>query len=64
MKKHAKDLKQNDKVLVADQQCVVESLELSDIGKQGKRKARIVVTTPKGEKMVLVRPEDYPFDLN
>jgi len=63
MKKQAKDLKQNYKVLVADQICVVESLELSDVGKQGKRKARIVIVTPKGEKMILVRPEDYPFDV-
>jgi len=62
MKKQAKDLKKNDKVLVADQPCIVESLELSDIGKQGKRKARIVVITPKNEKMILVRPEDYPFN--
>jgi len=63
MKKQAKDLKKDNQVLVADQPCIVESLELSDIGKQGKRKARIVVITPKGEKMILVRPEDYPFDV-
>ncbi|MBU3912626.1 MAG: hypothetical protein KKE50_00890 [Nanoarchaeota archaeon] len=63
MKKQAKDLKKKDKILVADQTCIVESLELSDIGKQGKRKARLVIITPGNEKIVLVRPEDYPFDI-
>ena len=63
MSKPARDLKKGDRVLVADQQCLVELVELSDIGKQGKRKVRIVVMTPKSEKLVLVRPEDYPFSI-
>lgn len=62
MKKLAKELKKNDKVLLAEQTCIIESIELSGIGKQGKRKARIVLLTPKNEKLIIVRPEDYPFD--
>jgi translation elongation factor P/translation initiation factor 5A len=63
MKKLAKDLKKGDKIALADQQCIVESIEISDIGKHGKRKCRIVALTPKSEKMILIRPEDYPFEV-
>ena len=62
MKKLAKDLKKGDKIIVADQICVVEKMELSDIGKHGKIKSRIEAKTKKGEKIILIRPEDYPFD--
>ena len=62
MKKQAKELKKNDKIILAEQTCIIESLELSDVGKQGKRKARIIAITPKNEKIILIRPEDYPFE--
>lgn len=62
MKKQAKELKVSDKILVAEQECVIETIEFSDIGKHGKRKCRLGVRTSKGEKLVLIRPEDYPFD--
>lgn len=62
MKKLAKDLKKGDKIGVADQACIVEEIEISDIGKQGKRKVRIVALTERKEKIVLIRPEDYPFE--
>ena len=51
-----------DKISIAGKECLVEELELSDIGKHGKRKARIVALTPENEKLVIIRPEDYPFD--
>lgn len=62
MKIQAKDLKVGQEIITAEQACIVESIELSDIGKQGKRKARIVVITPTKEKLILVRPEDYLFN--
>ncbi len=62
MKKQSKDLKIGDKILIADQKCIVEEIEISDIGKQGKRKCRIAAKTEKGEKVVIIRPEDYPVD--
>ena len=62
MKKLAKDLKPGDKVSIAGKVCVIDSAEMSDIGKQGKKKVRLVAKTPEGEKVVIVRPEDYPMD--
>jgi translation elongation factor P/translation initiation factor 5A len=62
MKKQAKDLKKGEKIILANQSCEIISFELSDIGKQGKRKVRIEVSTPKNEKIVIIRPEDYLFE--
>ena len=62
MNKPGKDLKKGDKILMAGNPCLIESIEISDIGKQGARKVRLVVLTPSNEKIVLIRPEDYPFE--
>lgn len=61
MKKQAKELKKDDKIIIADQKCIVSEIEISDIGKHGKRKVRIEAQTEKGEKIIIIRPEDYPF---
>ena len=61
MKKKAKEIKKGDKINIAGQVRIVEEIEISDIGKHGKRKVRIVALSPKGEKIILIRPEDYPF---
>ena len=63
MKKNAKDLKKGDKIKIAGTDFVVEEMEISDIGKHGKRKVRIVAKNDK-EKMVVIRPEDYPFEVD
>ena len=62
MKKQAKDLKPGENINIAGQICKILNTELSDIGKQGKRKCRLELLTDKNEKIVIVRPEDYPFD--
>ena len=62
MKKLAKEIKRGDKIKVANQAYSVEETEIADIGKQGKRKIRIVALTERKEKIVLIRPEDYPFE--
>ena len=62
MKKQAKDLKNGDKIKIADGFFKISEFEMSDIGKQGKKKVRIVALDSKGEKIILVRPEDYPFE--
>ena len=62
MKKQAKDVKKGDSINLAGKKCMVEEVEISDIGKQGKRKVRISAITPSNEKIVIIRPEDYPFD--
>lgn len=62
MKKQAKDLKKGEKINIAGKSLLINEIEISDIGKQGKRKVRIVASDEKGEKIVLIRPEDYPFE--
>jgi len=61
MKKQAKELKKDDEIIIADQKCTILEIEISDIGKHGKRKVRIEAQTEKGEKIVIIRPEDYSF---
>ena len=63
MKKQAKDLKVGDKIKLADKICIIMAIEASDIGKQGKRKIRLELITESKEKIIIIRPEDYPFDL-
>ena len=62
MKKQAKDVKKGDKIKIADRFLLVEEIEISDIGKQGKRKVRIVASDEKEEKTIIIRPEDYPVE--
>ena len=62
MKKPAKDLIKGEKIILAGQECIVEDLEISDIGKHGKRKVRIEAKTENSERIVLIRPEDFVFE--
>ena len=62
MKKLANQLKKGDKIILANQEYSIEELEISDIGKHGMRKVRIVALSSNKEKMTLIRPEDYPFE--
>jgi len=62
MRKPAKDIQAGEKVVIAGQSCIVEDVEISDIGKHGKRKVRIEAVTEKGERIVIIRPEDFPFE--
>jgi len=61
--KKAKELKAGDSVNISGKKFLVEEVEISDIGKQGKRKVRIIATSG-SEKIVIIRPEDYPIDSN
>lgn len=63
MKKIAKELKKGDKIAIAGQKCQINSIEVSDMGKQGKSKVRIEAITEKNEKLIIIRPEDYPLDI-
>ncbi|MDP2925971.1 MAG: hypothetical protein Q8N99_06370 [Nanoarchaeota archaeon] len=63
MKKQAKELKKGDKIIIAEQKAVINEIEISDIGKQGKRKVRIGAITEKNEKVIIIRPEDHPFEV-
>ncbi|MEK6898348.1 MAG: hypothetical protein AABX28_03255 [Nanoarchaeota archaeon] len=63
MKKQAKDIKKSDRIKLAGRVFNVEEFEISDIGKQGKRKVRIVAKADNGEKITIIRPEDYPIEI-
>lgn len=62
MRKPAKDIKKGDKLVIAGEVLTVESVELSDLGKQGSQKCRIEAKKGNGEKIVMVRPADYPLE--
>tara|TARA_Y100000310_G_C20232547_1_gene600927 strand:- start:228 stop:422 length:195 start_codon:yes stop_codon:yes gene_type:complete len=62
MKKQAKNLKEGEKIRIADKTFNIIKLETSDIGKHGKRKVRLELLPEQGEKLVIIRPEDYPFE--
>jgi translation elongation factor P/translation initiation factor 5A len=62
MKKKANEFKKSDKIIIGGKEAVVDEIEVSDLGKHGKKKVRIVALTSNNEKIVVVRPEDYPLD--
>jgi translation elongation factor P/translation initiation factor 5A len=61
-KKKAQELKKGDKIKIAGKEAVIKEIEVSDIGKQGTKKVRIVAEVG-GEKIVIIRPADYPVDI-
>jgi translation elongation factor P/translation initiation factor 5A len=70
MKKQAKDLKKGNKIKVAGKVAVIETIEFSEVAgkgaikdKKAKRKCRIEAKTSEGERLVIIRPDDYPFDV-
>ena len=63
MKKKAEELKKGDKFVIGHESLVVDSIELSDVGKQGVKKCRIVALKSNREKIVLIRPSNYPFEV-
>ena len=62
MKKKASELKQGDKVVITGRKCVIKSIEISEIGKHGSSKCRIEAESESGEKIVIIRPENYPIN--
>lgn len=63
MKKQAKDVKKGDVLKIAGEIVAVESIEVSDLGKQGTKKCRIVAKKPNGDSTVIIRPTDYPLEV-
>jgi len=62
MKKKAEELKKGDKIIIGPEILSIDTIELSDVGKQGVKKCRIIALKQNGEKVILVRPSNYPFD--
>ncbi len=63
MKKPAAQIKVGDVIVLAGAKLKVIGVEHSDIGKQGTKKSRIEAQSDKGEKTVLIRPADYPVEV-
>lgn len=63
MKRKAEELKKGNKFAIGSEILSVDSIELSDVGKQGVKKCRIVARKINGEKVVIVRPSNYPFEI-
>jgi len=62
MKKKAEELKKGNKVIIGGEELIIQEIELSDVGKQGVKKCRLVLSKGNGEKIVLIRPSNYPFN--
>ena len=62
MKKKAGELKKGDKIEIGGEALVIVETETSDISKQGSKKCRLVAEKSNGEKIVIIRPTDYPFN--
>ena len=63
MKKKVQDVKAGDTIIIGGEKLKVIGIEISDIGKQGTKKVRIEAQKKNGEKMAIIRPADYPIDI-
>ena len=63
MRKAANKIKKGDKIKIAGETALILNIEFSDIGKHGKRKCRIEAKLENGEKIVIIRPDDFMFDV-
>lgn len=63
-KKKASELKKSDKIILGGETLIVERVEISDIGKQGTKKVRIETKKSNGEKVIIIRPADYPINIS
>lgn len=62
MKKKASELKKGDKIKILNKEWIVNNVEISDIGKQGSKKCRLELSS-NSEKLAIIRPSDYPFEV-
>ena len=62
-KKKALEVKKGDMLKIGGEDVLVEEIEISDIGKQGTKKVRIVAKKKNGEKTIIIRPEEYHLDI-
>lgn len=63
MKKQAKELKQGQTIFLSGEKLKIEKIEISDIGKQGRRKVRIEALKSDNQKAVIIRPDNYPIEV-
>jgi len=63
MKKKAREVKKGEHVLIGGEPLEITEIELSDLGKQGTKKVRIVARKKTGENIIIIRPEEYPLEV-
>lgn len=61
--KKASAIAKGDKIILAGEKLTVQSVETSDIGKQGTKKIRIEAKKTNGEGVAIIRPADYPMQM-
>lgn len=61
-KKKSIDVKKGDILIIGGEELSVSEVEVSDIGKQGTKKVRIVAKKKNGENVTMIRPADYPLE--
>lgn len=62
-KKKAAEVKIGESIVIGGEEIIVSEIEVSDIGKQGTKKVRIVGKKKSGENVVIIRPEGYPLEV-
>ncbi|MAH06994.1 hypothetical protein CMI38_01955 [Candidatus Pacearchaeota archaeon] len=68
MKKKAIEIKEGDRVNIAGKLFNIKEIEVSDTitkgksGANGKRKVRLVAVDKDNQKIIIIRPEDYPIE--
>lgn len=63
MKKKASEIKVGDSLIIGGEKLKVIAVETSDISKQGAKKCRIEAQRDSNEKIVVIRPADYPLEV-
>ncbi len=63
MKKKASEIKVGDTLVLGGEKLKVIAVEVSDISKQGTKKCRIEAQRVSQEKIVVIRPADYPLEV-
>ncbi len=63
MRKLANKLRKGNKINIGGETALILKIEFSDIGKHGKRKCRIEAQLENGKKIVIIRPDDFTFDV-
>lgn len=63
MKKKASEVRVGDVLMVGGERLKVLTSELSETSKQGAKKCRLEAQRASGEKVVLIRPADYPLEV-
>ena len=62
VKKKAVEVKKGEHIAIGGEELEITEVEVSDIGKQGTKKVRIVAKKKSGESITIIRPEDYPLE--